>query len=337
MLFPFLFCFTGISFAQQKPIDDKKFFKDEYPIKVKLSTDLRRLMAEKQSLNYIDGNINFEFADSTRINSAVRIKPRGNFRKEKCKIASLTVDFKVDSNSLLRKLGTLKMVGGCAFTSFDEQYLLKEYLVYKMYNMLTDMSFRVRLLHIDYDDTRDKIKPFSQYAFVIEDVDDMAKRNQCKEKEGVRFTTNAVNREQGTLLFLFQYMIGNTDWSVPFYHNMKLIVDKKDTMSIPYPVAYDFDICGLVNPPYGGPPPELGITNLTQRLYRGYSRTEQELETEIKKFLAKEESMYTFINSFSLLSAGNKKEMISFLKEFFTEIKNKKAIKYTFIDNALEN
>ncbi len=337
LLFTILFCFASFSLAQKKPIDDKKFFIDEAPIRVKLSTDIRGLMAEKKDLNYIDGSMSFEFADSTRINSVVRIKPRGNFRKEKCKIASLTIDFKVDSNSQLRKLGTLKLVGGCAFSSFDEQYLLKEYLAYKIYNMLTDMSFRVRLLQIEYDDNKDKIKPFSQYAFVIEDVDDMAKRNQCKEKEGVRILSNSVNREQGTILYLFQYMIGNTDWSIPFYHNMKLIVNKNDTLSIPFPVAYDFDISGLVDPPYGGPPPDLGITKLTERLYRGYPRTEDELDIAIKKYLDKEEAIYSLINNFSLLTTSNRKEMINFLKEFFTEIKNKKRVKYIFIENALQN
>ena len=337
MLIPFLFSFINYSLAQTKPINDKDFFKSEEIIKVKLSTDLRGLMAEKKDLNYVDGNVIFIFPDSNRINSPVRIKPRGNFRKEKCKIASLTVDFKVDSTSALRKLGTLKLVGGCAFTPADEQYLLKEYLVYKIYNMLTDMSFRVRLLQIEYDDTKDKIKTFTQYGFVIEDVDDMAKRNQCKEKEGIRISPNSVNRAQGTMLFLFQYMIGNTDWSIPFYHNMKLIVDKKDTMSIPYPVAYDFDISGLVDPPYGGPPPDLGITKLTERLYRGYARTEEELDIVIKKYLEQEEAIYLLINNFSLLTTGNRKEMIRFLKEFFTEIKNKKLVKYTFIEHALEN
>ena len=321
--------------AQTKKINEKDLFKDEKLIEIKLSTDIKGLQAEKKDLNYINASIRCMFPDSTVVEGPVRIKPRGHFRKDNCRFAPLTINFKNEGSPAFSKLGALKLVVGCGVKSIDEQNVLKEYLVYKIYNLLTDMSFRVRLLHVNYNDTKGKVKDWSQYAFLMEDMDELAKRNKCKQKSKVRYAHNLINREQATLVYLFQYMIGNTDWSIPYYHNFKLMVEKKDTISRPYPVAYDFDITGLVNPSYGAPPPDLGIESITERLYRGHKRTLEEIETAVKLFLDKKEAIYSLINNFSYLQSGNKKEMITFLDGFFDEIKNTKNLKRIFVDNAL--
>lgn len=321
--------------AQTKKIDDKKFFREEQPVKMKLSTDIKSLLLEKTTLNYVKASIHCIFPDSSVAEGKVQIKPRGHFRKENCRLTPLTINFKNEEAPAFSKLGALKLVVGCGVKSADDQTLLKEYLVYKIYNLLTDKSFRVRLLNVNYHDTRGKLKPYEQYAFLIEDMDDLAKRHQCKKKEQGKFFPDFINREQATLVYMFQYMIGNTDWSVPFYHNIKLMIEKNDSLAKPYPVAYDFDMTGLVNPSYGEPHPELGLKNLTQRLYRGYKRSLEEIEAAAKIFLEKKEAIYALINNFEFLNNGSKKEMLSFLKEFFNEISDKKDLKKVFVDNAL--
>ncbi len=192
-------------------------------------------------------------------------------------------------------------------------------------------------MHVNYNDTKGKVKPWTQYAFFIEDIDDMAKRNKCRKKEEVNYAHHNLDRNHAAFVYLFQYMIGNTDWSMPFYHNIKLIVDRKDTMSRPYPVAYDFDMTGLVNPPYGGGNPELGQEKLTDRLYRGYHRSFEEIEAVAKIFCQKEEAIYSLINNFTLLSNKNKNDMLAFIGDFFTQVKNKKRLKNICVDNALVN
>ena len=113
------------------------------------------------------------------------------------------------------------------------------------------------------------------------------------------------------------------------------MVARNDTLSAPYPVAYDFDITGLVNPSYGAPTPELGIESITERLYRGHKRSLEEIEKAVKLFLDKKEAIYSLVNNFSYLQSGNKKEMIAYLDGFFDEIKNSKNLKRIFVDNAL--
>jgi len=329
------FIFGSPCMAQIKKIDEKKFFRDEQPVEMKLSTDIKSLLLEKTALNYVNASIYCRFPDSTVAEGQVRIRPRGHFRKDNCRLTPLTINFKNEGSQVFSKLGTLKMVVGCGVRSMDDQALLKEYLVYKIYNLITDMSFRVRLLYVNYHDTRGKVKPYSQYAFLIEDQDDLAKRSKCKKIEKVRFSHDLIQRDQATLVYLFQYMIGNTDWSIPYYHNIKLIVDKNDTLSKPYPVAYDFDMTGLVNPRYGEPHPDLGLKNLTDRLYRGHKRSVEEIEAAVKIFLEKKEAIYSLIKNCIYLNNGSKKEMTSFLDGFFDEIENKKGLKKIFVDNAL--
>ncbi len=330
-----IFLFALQVVGQPKNISEKEFFLEEKPIEMNLSTDIKGLLSEKSTLNYVNAEISCKMPDNTVMEGQVKIKPRGKFRKDNCRSAPLTINFKNETSKAFSKLGTLKMVVGCTMKTDDDEDLLQEYLVYKMYNILTDKSFRVRLLRVNFNDTKGKIKSFSQYAFLIEDIDDMAKRTQCKKKEKVIYSHDNINREQGTFVYLFQYMIGNTDWSIPFYHNIKMMVDKKDTLSKPYPVAYDFDITGFVNPSYGGPPPGLGIESVTQRLYRGYKRSVEEIEAAAQVFLAKKDSIKTLINNFEPLSARSKKEMNNFLEPFFDEISSKKNLKRTFVDNAL--
>ena len=299
--------------------------------------DIKNLIAQKSSLNYVYGTINCKFPDGKAVDGQVRIKPRGHFRKDRCRLSSLTFDFKNNDYPAFSKLGTLKMVGGCNVTEKDEQYVLKEYLVYKIYNLLTDMSFRVRMMHVNYHDTKGKVKSWTQYAFFIEDIDDVAKRNKCRKKEQVSYSHQHLNRAQSGFVYLFQYMIGNTDWSMPFYHNIKLLVDRTDSSSYPYPVAFDFDMTGLVNPPYGEGNRDLGLEKLTDRQYRGYPRSIEEVEATANIFLQKEEAIYSLIKNFNLLSDKNKNEMLDFLAQFFTEIKNKKKLKSICIDHALSN
>ncbi len=320
--------------AQTKEIKGKDFFSDERQLEVILTTDIKNLLSEKRTLKAVDAIISCKFPDSSIIEENIKLKQRGHFRKDNCYLSSLMLQFNSNKANKLAPLKSLKLVGGCGKSSDDEQYLLKEYLVYKIYNLLTGYSFRVRLLQVAYTDTKGKIKPYSQYAFLLEDFDDVAKRNKSQEKKLIKFSPAGTNSYQTALLSIFQYMIGNTDWSITYYHNIRLMVPKIDTFSLPLPVAYDFDITGLVNPYYATTQEGLGIENVTQRLYRGFATTMEVTQAVVDLMLQKEKEIFSLIDGFSLLSQRNKKEMVNFLDGFFKTIKNKAEVKSIFITNA---
>ena len=234
----------------------------------------------------------------------------------------------------------LKLVIGCGSNTADEQLVLKEYLVYKIYNLLEEKSFRVRLVRVNYRDINGKIKPFSQYAFFMEDDKDMARRNSCEKREKVQFQTESTDREMMTKVALFQYMISNGDWGVPSNHNIKLIFEK-NAQTVPFVVPYDFDHSGFVNADYALPPElfteRFGVEKVTERVYWGYPRNMDELQTVLKLFRDKKNAITSLITNLQPLTSRTRKGAIDFINEFYGIINDKNQVKTIFIDNARKN
>jgi hypothetical protein len=320
--------------AQSGKIDSARFFVEEKPFELTLSSDLKNLLGKRAQRAYQPATVTFRFADSSSIREDIRIQPRGKFRLENCYMPPLYLNFKNPGSPKLHVLGKLKLVCGCATGAEDEQLIIKEYLAYKIYNMLTPMSFRVRLVKVNYEDTKGKIKKYSQYGFLLEDVDDMAARNKCREVEGKPYNTESTDRQQMTLVAIYEYMIGNSDWSVPNYHNVKLMRPVTDSVSLPYTVPYDLNHCGLVNASYALPPEELGIKSVTERVYRGFPRSMEELEETVAIFKHQKEKIWSLINNCEWLSSRYKKEITNYLDDFYKILVSKNSVRNIFIVNA---
>lgn len=333
LLLLFVLC-EPAAFAQREPISHKLFFLDDRVVEVNLSTDIKKLRSSKGKPTWQPANIEMKFSDTLVVKEPVSVQVRGVFRKSYCDLASLVLNFKSPASPRLSKLKKMKLVGGCRGTDFDEELLLKEYLVYKLYSQLTPMSFRVRLLHVTYSDSRQKMKTYTQYAFLIEDVEDVAERNNCKEEKFRVYNTERTNRLQISFVCIFQYMIGNTDFSVPNRHNVKLMVPKTDSVGPPYTIPYDFDFAGIVNAPYALPREELGILSVRVRLYRGFPRTMEELRPMIEVFKEKKETLLLMIKNFDLFSDKSKDDMTNYLKKSFEDIENERMVKQQFITRA---
>ncbi|HNU15953.1 MAG TPA: hypothetical protein PKI55_16005 [Chitinophagaceae bacterium] len=323
-----------VSHAQTGTVDSIKFFTDEALISMTLTTDIRQLQTEKKQDVFQPATVSMKFPDSSVIEESIMVGARGKFRRSYCRIPPMMLNFRNTTSPRLNPLGKLKLVIGCGIKEEDEELLLKEFLVYKIYNILEDRSFRVRLLNVNYNDSRGKVKSFSQYAFLIEDDGDMARRNGCRKKADAKFLTEATNRDMMTMVALFQYMIGNTDWAVPNNHNIKLIYERGNEAAPPIVVPYDFDYCGLVNAGYAIPNEIIGTEKVTERVYRGFPRTLEEIQITLDIFRSKKDSILSLINNFPLLGNRAKKEMINYLEEFFRMINNKGEVKSVFVDNA---
>ncbi len=164
--------------------------------------------------------------------------------------------------------------------------------------MITDRSFRVRILNLNYQDSSGKKKTITQHAFLLEDFKQVAKRNNSENWTGKKIATEASDRRQTTIVSVFEYMIGNTDWAIPVSHNIKLLHSKSDSLSRPYAVPYDFDYSGFVNTNYAAPDERLGIANVRERLYRGFPRSMEELNDVLAIFNKQKANIYAAINNF---------------------------------------
>jgi hypothetical protein len=329
----------GIIFSQEKVVSRGQFFIDSLPIEVVLNTDLKKLNTSKRNPAFQAASLTWKNADSNGdIKESIRIRLRGNNRRETCNLASLMIDFRVDSNkSKLKNLKEMKWVAPCSRGSEAEQFIFKEYLIYKMYNIFTDKSFRVRLLNISFEDENGKQKPFRQYGFAIEHVDDLKKRVDCKEVKKDKYLTTQTNYKHTTLVALFQYMVGNTDWAVPTYHNVKLLIPKDSSWIKPYVVPYDFDYAGAVNAPYAIPHESWGIEKVTDRLYMGFPRTFEEIKEVTDSFKSQRGNIEKMIKEFPLMNNYHKKEMSNFIDDFFRLIEDDRTIQRIFVDNARIN
>lgn len=337
-IYSFLWVFSFIltfSLSAQK-IDKVKFFEEESISEATLEIDLKDLLGKKAKERFLPATFTMSNVEGNIITEKITASARGNFRREQCFMPGLKLKFNADSNNRTSKLKELKLTNGCNTGDESGQLVLKEFLVYKIYNLITDKSLRVRLLKLNFKDAAGKRKPYTQMAFFIEDIDEMAKRNNMIEIEGTSFGTEVTNRDQMTLVTLFQYFIGNTDWSVPAYHNIKLIGPKDDASTRPYTVAYDFDICGFVDPPYATVDEQLQvyITTVRERLNRGYPRTMEELNIAIKKFNDKKAQIYDLVNKNEYLSSRSRSSTISYIDDFYKTINDQGEVKKVFIDGA---
>ena len=318
-----------------KKLDNVQFFKDTGMLNVTITTSISRIMRQKQKEGaQFPAYFSTTLPDGFTVVDSILLEVRGHFRRDYCYLPPIRVIFKNNPYSVMRPLGSLKLVSQCKTFSTDKQCLLKEFIIYKIYNLLTDMSFRVRLLNLSWQDTVNKAKSVSEYAFLMEDMKDLAERNQCHELKNAKLKTEATDRRQMTLVAIFEYMIGNTDWAVPVNHNTKFIISKSDSTHRPYVVPYDFDYSGFVNTDYAVPDEHLPIQTVRERLYRGFPRSMEELNDVLAIFNERKAAIYDLINNFELFTERSKKEMIDYIDEFYAVIKDPQVVSDIFIRNA---
>jgi len=332
LLFAFVLS-VAPSFAQNKM--DKALFNDTSVINATLSMNLKKILANVDKQGKIfPATFSCKIGDSLNVNDPISLEVRGHFRRGYCYLPPLKMIFKDHPNTTLYKLKSLKLVSSCMLNDQDDQNLLKEYMCYKIYNLITEKSFRARLFNLTYIDSSGKKKPLTRHAFLVEDVKQVAKRNDCSDWSDKKIPTESTDRRQMTMVAIFEYMIANTDWSVPVNHNTRLIHSKTDSLSRPYVVPYDFDFSGLVNTTYSAPDESLGIATVRDRIYRGFPRTMDELNDVLEVFRKQKDNIYATINNFSLLKPSTKKEMTKYLDEFYETINNPSKVQSTFITYA---
>ena len=200
-----------------------------------------------------------------------------------------------------------------------EQNLMKEYLGQRLYKLFTGASLRSRLVRIHYPDPDKPRNVINNYAFFTEHFDTMAARNHAQRLERGSFDHELLDTGAADMLALFQYMIGNTDWSIVRQRNTVLILDESGRQ---VPVPYDLDMSGLVNAHYAGPPPGLPIDKVTQRHYLGFCHPGMNWEPLFQSFLAYQDEILSLPATIQGMSEKSVDETRNFLADFFEEIQS---------------
>lgn len=196
-----------------------------------------------------------------------------------------------------------------------EQYLLKEYLVHRLYNVITDVSLEARLVRMTYPNPGKPSRKIRNYAFFTEHFESVAARNGYKLLPRGSFDPERLNRGAAARMALFQFMIGNTDWSVARERNIVLL-GEPDGLQVPLP--YDFDMSGLVDAHYAGPAPGLPIDDVRERHYLGFCEPDTQMAPLFSDYLAKKDALLAMPGAIPDLNRGSLKSSRRFLDEFFS-------------------
>jgi hypothetical protein len=312
------------------------FFDDTSRAEVIIRGDLKPLFKDKGQEDRKYHELSFGVISTTDTTFfPVRIKTRGNFRRNLCKLPPLKLNFKKGDlvGSSLDGLDKVKLVLPCrAGKERYDQLVQMEYLTYRLYNQLTDSSFRVHPLQVHFQDTGGKYDPFVQFGFLIESVDLLTERLGGWEIETEQIHPNATQTKLTTLMSVFEFMVGNTDWSIPGLHNIKLV--KTDTFAFPLAIPYDFDFCGLVAAPYAKPNPKLGIKSVHERLYRGLCRPQEEMDWVYARFQARREAIFATLENWPTLDDRYRKQGLRYLEEFYQILDTDRRRKYHFEESC---
>ena len=282
-------------------------------------------------------------ADGQRHTLDVEVAPRGITRRLRvCKFPPLKVHFDKDKTKGTEFRGnkSLKLVTYCQVNSKYEQYYIKEFLVYRIYNLLTDYSFRVRPLIVEYRDSQDDDDSITRFSFLIEDIDDVAERNDFKELSIARTAYTKLDPATTSTFSLFQFMIGNLDWSATggptedsCCHNFRLIGESNE--SVPrYGVPYDFDSSGLVNAHYAAPPNALKMRNIRQRLYRGFCIFNDQLPESSRLLNERKADILALISNNSYLDDRYREDAISYIEDFYEILNDPKKFERLITDKC---
>ena len=294
---------------------------------ISIKFDINKYKRFKSDTMYLPAVLSYQSDEGDSVVKNIKLRARGNIRRTAiCDFPPMMFNFKVKDveNTEFAGINKLKIVPYCR--SGYEQYVLKEYLVYKLFNIVTDYSLRVRLLRISYLNSVKEKKTLTQYGFAIEPLDVMERRTGTVELER-KITQRELRQDMLDRVAVFNYMIGNTDWSVPIHHNVIILQDAQN----PQPnanmiVAYDFDYSGLVNTNYAVPFTDLQISTVRERLYMAVCRSEERFIEIIAEFAEKKDDFYRVISSFPYLSDNAKQGMIKYLDEFYRGIDNRNSL-----------
>lgn len=302
-------------------IPDLNIFETETPLNITLKYDITSFIKNKDKGEYQDAVLQIHYDDNQIITKNIKLKARGNYRRDNCIFPPIHLNFKSDPIENSELTEKIKLVTHCNSAKSYQNYILKEYLAYKLYNVLSEFSFRVRLLNISYLDTGKKKKNYETVGFLIEPIEILAERKGSIIVDPVIIRKDDVIEEYADQVALFQYMIANTDWRIKGGHNTKYIKPLNLNTSRVIPVPYDFDFSGFVGTSYSFPQSWTSIESVGEREYLGYCRdNDKAYFSNIEKFDEKSEEIFETIGSCVLLSEKEKEKLSKFLLEFYDRV-----------------
>jgi len=308
--------------------EPKILFQSDSILKLTIKLHTYETIRDVETRDYHDAILSYTDEKNTESIHQVKLKVRGNNRANinTCNFPPLEVNFKKGKtkNTLFEGQNKLKLVTHCKNTSEFSNYVREEYMTYKMYQLLTPISYNVRLCEITYIDLGNEKNPLTQTGFLIERTKDVAARNNMMVYKDSIVHQDVCNKTELDKLTVFQFMIGNLDWSVPMRHNIKILAPEK--RGFPVAVPYDFDHSGMVYTAYANPPEGSGITSVRSRVFRGLCRFNNGYDKTFNLYQNLKPELFAIAQNSFYLSDKSKKSVEKYLESFYEILDNPKKV-----------
>jgi hypothetical protein len=314
-----------------------KFFHSDEPIVATLTTNIKRIRGDKgENPPWRSATLSYADSAGKTVTVPVRIKTRGIWRLKNCEYPPIRLNFTGEDTkrTIFHGLDQPKLVNYCRNDDTYEQYVLQEFQLYRVYQLLTPASHAARLLKLTYADSADSKPVATRYAFIEEEPGSLAARNNGKMMKIKGATPDNLEPLSDAIVGFFQYMIGNTDWAISALHNAEIIGKTNGDF---IPVVYDFDFSGAVNARYATVDPKLTIRRVRERLYRGYCVPQEEYPNVVALFNAKKDSIYALYKDRlgQLLKPDIVNETLKYYDEFYKTINDPRSMKREIIEACL--
>ena len=323
--------------SEKKLAVSPAFWEGQEPISVTFTANIGKLRGDKKDVPpWRPATLSYKGPDGLPLTIPIQARTRGIWRLRMCDFPPLRLNFSGEKSkgSIFQKLDKPKLVSYCQDNDLYEQYILQEFQLYRIYQILTPVSHKARLLKLAYADSGSGKVRATRYGFVIEEPKAIAARIGGKFMEQRGALPGDLDPDQDALVGVFQYMIGNTDFSVAALHNMELLFKDDGTVM---PVAYDFDFAGAINARYAVPAEILNLPNVRQRLFRGYCTRPDSYARAFALFNAKKTDIYALYNDDigKLMDRGTVKETLHYFDEFYETINNPRSAKRSIIEPCI--
>jgi ATP:ADP antiporter, AAA family len=294
-------------------------FDEAAPLEMELVFDSRALCRNPERAPCADlpATLIYHEAPDQERRVTVALHTRGRYRADtvKCELPALFVFFTGETrDTLFAGESMLPLTTHCDRSAPYEQYLLKEYWAYRIYEALASESLRVRLVRMTYRDAAGRLEPVERYAFFTEHFDSLARRHGATVRPKGVFDPRMADPAQVATFDLFQYAIGNTDWSSVKGHNVLLVESEAGQVT---PVPFDFDFSGLVDAEYASTAPELDLRSVRQRVFRGICDPETDWDAAFAHFAARREDVLELADEIPGLEARERAVAVEYLEGAF--------------------
>lgn len=327
--------------GDEQHYDAQPLFANQATLAVRIEAPFTTLMRERSETEEVDGTLSYTDSSGAVHSLDVKLRTRGIYRRRTCEFAPIRLNFRKQQVTGTEFAGQdkLKLVTHCENGSDAyEQYVLKEYLAYKIFNALTEYSFGARLLRATYVDSEDGGEERTRFAFVIEDNDLIAARIGAQKSEARSIEYASLDKSQANLIAVFQYLIGNTDYSMirpdkgkECCHNIELFAAGPDRY---IPIPYDFDFSGIVNARYAEPHPSLRMRSVTRRRYRGICENNDLMDATLAHIRSHEASIVQLPAGIEGMEDSVREKARRYIDDFYEDIADAGSVEKNLLDRC---